>query len=132
MPPDRRPTPASRAFALMAVLACLGCAQGYLVRDSVAPTGCPAETITVSNHTRRDLRHRWTAQCQGRTFYCQQGEGGATCTQQIEETAGAEERCPTTVEAPPPGCQYDTQCRGERICEAGQCVNPSVAPATAP
>lgn len=29
------------------------------------------------------------------------------------------------------GCQYDTQCKGERICAAGQCVDPPAPPAVA-
>jgi hypothetical protein len=32
-----------------------------------------------------------------------------------------------TAVAPPPakGCLYDTQCKGNRICESGNCVNGS-------
>jgi hypothetical protein len=32
---------------------------------------------------------------------------------------------------PPPtpiGCQYDTQCKGDRICTEGKCASPSVSP----
>jgi hypothetical protein len=43
---------------------------------------------------------------------------------------------PPSVHAPsesvigvaPNGCQYDAQCKGDRICKAGQCVEPSPAP----
>jgi hypothetical protein len=27
--------------------------------------------------------------------------------------------------AAPAGCSYDTQCKGDRVCEAGQCVSPA-------
>lgn len=30
------------------------------------------------------------------------------------------------------GCEYDTQCKGDRICEAGICVNPPAAVAPTP
>jgi hypothetical protein len=30
------------------------------------------------------------------------------------------------------GCQYDAQCKGDRICEKGECVAPSSAPVTPP
>ncbi|WP_394831399.1 hypothetical protein LVJ94_33295 [Pendulispora rubella] len=43
------------------------------------------------------------------------------------------------VETPPAqaaavstGCQYDTQCKGERLCVAGRCVEPADAGAPAP
>jgi len=26
------------------------------------------------------------------------------------------------------GCQYDTQCKGDRVCESGQCVAPRTQP----
>jgi hypothetical protein len=29
----------------------------------------------------------------------------------------------------PVGCQYDSQCKGDRICSAGQCVAPAASPA---
>ncbi len=32
----------------------------------------------------------------------------------------------------PLGCQYDTQCKGDRICHEGRCVDPDRAPAPAP
>lgn len=30
------------------------------------------------------------------------------------------------------GCQYDTQCKGDRVCQAGACVSPAPTPAPAP
>jgi hypothetical protein len=35
---------------------------------------------------------------------------------------------PAPANAAPAGCQYDTQCKGDRICRGGQCVSPSGAP----
>jgi PEGA domain len=32
---------------------------------------------------------------------------------------------PAAVPAAPGGCQYDAQCKGDRICRAGQCVAPT-------
>jgi hypothetical protein len=45
---------------------------------------------------------------------------------------------PAAPAAGQPGCQYDTQCKGERVCVSGQCVDPAPnaaapsAPDTAP
>ncbi len=36
---------------------------------------------------------------------------------------------PAAAPSPLPGCQYDAQCKGERICRAGQCVEPTPASA---
>lgn len=34
--------------------------------------------------------------------------------------------------APAPGCRNDTECKGDRICENGQCVSPDVPKQTGP
>lgn len=34
--------------------------------------------------------------------------------------------------APAAGCQYDMQCKGERICQMGQCVSPDAEEAAEP
>jgi hypothetical protein len=39
---------------------------------------------------------------------------------------------PARPVAPAPGCQYDAQCKGERICVRGQCVEPVAPPVVAP
>ncbi len=45
-----------------------------------------------------------------------------------EDTANADARVPAPSvgqASTPTGCQYDTQCKGDRVCEHGQCVDAS-------
>jgi len=51
---------------------------------------------------------------------------GTSPAQPAAATAGTSPEQPTVSAAPESsaGCAYDTQCKGDRICENGKCVNP--------
>lgn len=81
----------------------------------------------------------WTASCRGNTYYCSAVSTGKdseqiSCRQAVVKSSAATAPSAaasgaTSGGAAAPaeaagGCQYDTQCKGERICKAGQCVDP--------
>lgn len=39
---------------------------------------------------------------------------------------------PAASPSPPPGCQFDTQCKGNRVCQSGRCVDPGQGPSVQP
>lgn len=51
----------------------------------------------------------------------------ATVLSRMEQSPPQRTPAPTAA-SPASGCSYDTQCKGDRICEAGRCVDPSPAP----
>jgi hypothetical protein len=62
-----------------------------------------------------------------------------TVLKRVDATARAPQPPPPVVVAPPVageagvgGCQYDTQCKGDRVCMDGKCVSPATPSATAP
>jgi hypothetical protein len=108
---------------LLFALALAGCAAA--LRDqSSGQIGCPSDEIVISNYSAGTLgaMPTWTATCHGRTYYCSSHGGGAQSTSQV---ACKEKASDVTVDQPAAGCQYDTQCKGDRICRAGQCVDKS-------
>jgi len=52
--------------------------------------------------------------------------GLVTCHSAV---AGAEEQTATAATPTPPGCVKDIECKGQRICVAGQCLDPTTSPA---
>lgn len=132
--------------------------------------GCAERDITITEEDTGWAARTWTAECNGKTYFCSaitggQNSGGQVSCKEATETAPvapppapeAVAPAPTPVaptpvapapapapapvapaalpqQSPSPtsgsGCQYDTQCKGDRICERGACVNPhAVAPA---
>lgn len=81
----------------------------------------------------------WVAMCNGKRYVCSAGAG--LCTPEVEEDAEDSEgvddgddvdkstEAPASSEkqAAPVGCQYDNQCKGDRICVNGACVDPKPA-----
>jgi hypothetical protein len=126
------------ASAAMTLAAC----AGQIQRASSGQIGCPSEEITITDKSRGWGSVTWTASCRGNTYYCSAVSTGndteqIACKQAIAKsnapaaesavasaassggaTAPAEAATGTT------GCHYDAQCKGERICKAGQCVDP--------
>lgn len=82
--------------------------------------GCPADEIEIKDHHVGWSAETFTAMCHSKRHYCSRigtGRGAYQIT------------CSPEKESPPPkvaagGCQNDSQCKGDRVCEAGACVNP--------
>jgi hypothetical protein len=126
------------ALAAMALAAC----AGQIQRASSGQIGCPAGEITITDKSRGWSSVTWTASCRGNTYYCSAVSTGKdseqiSCKQAVPKSsdamvpsaaAGAASSGGAAVPADAAGgsggCQYDTQCKGERICKAGQCVDP--------
>jgi len=126
-----------RLSALLTFVLALGACvpmNTRLQRATAGVIGCPAEEIAISNFKRRGGA-TWDAECRGRSYVCSGISGGESIqvacaedasTTVAEPTAGGEVAPPA-----PDGCVYDTQCKGDRICEEGRCVSPP-PPAPAP
>jgi hypothetical protein len=118
------------AVAAMTLAAC----AGQIQRASSGQVGCPAEEITIADKNRSWGSVTWTASCRGNTYYCSAVSTGKDTEQISCKQAVAKDNAPAaqsaassggaTAPADAAGCQYDTQCKGERICKAGQCVDP--------
>lgn len=119
--------------ALLFVALAVGCTS--IAEMSSGHVGCPPEEVVISNKKDKWGSSTWTAQCRGVDWYCTSlaaGEGGAPSISCAREGAGGPPGGASAVPEPAPaatGCQYDTQCKGDRICQAGQCVDVA-APST--
>ena len=132
----------SRALPLVVILSAglSGCAS--LEQLSSGHVGCAPTDITISEEARSVAGHTWTAECNAERYYCSTHGGG-------EGTAPAVACAPASGNAPPietdptqapvmdadadgGGCKYDNQCKLDRICEAGVCVDPPSPPAPEP
>ena len=86
-------------------------------RLTAGAIGCTEDEITLRGAQRivGAGATSWVAECHGREFVCS-ASTSVNCT----------ERQTATKVAPPlvAGCAYDTQCKGDRICRAGACVDP--------
>lgn len=123
-----------RTFLLaVATSLCLGCTT--LADVSSGQTGCSPEEVAVTNKKSTWSASTWTATCRGVTYHCSAHGGGEGSTAQISCTPQPGEATPGGSNASPPepatpaGCGFDTQCKGDRVCEAGKCVSPA-PPAT--
>lgn len=127
------------SFHGLALLSCAFCMGGCLTTAGLtsAHVGCPEHEIQVTNEERGWGTYRWAATCRGRTYHCVQissseGAPHVSCKgepQPAHVAPAQPQRAPAVA-----GCQYDTQCRGERICVGGRCVYPKTqdSPATTP
>lgn len=103
---------------------------------SAGEVGCAPAEIVISNENATFGGRTWSAECNGQLYHCSSHGGGEGSAAQIScapDGGGA----PTTTTPPGganapavTGCQYDTQCKGDRICRDGDCVDP--APAATP
>ena len=122
-----------------------GCAS--LTSVSSGHIGCAERDITITDDEMGWSTRTWTAHCHGRRFYCSahggsKGEQVSCLPAQEGVAATAPRRAASAVPPPEPpasapvvprqpspppegdGCKYDTQCKGDRICRAGSCVDP--------
>lgn len=127
--------------ALVIVLSALtlsGCAA-ELINVTSGEIGCPREEISVRDRHTGWQSGSWTAECRGRTYYCSGTAGSIECqpatADGIASESGALAQTSGADSAPQdaPGCVYDTQCKGDRVCAQGSCVAPdSVSSVLAP
>lgn len=112
-----------------------GCGLAYLTSREV---DCSPSEIQISNEQRNWFggRRSWTAVCRGVTYRCTSRTTTSTGSTSTSATATAvaciaQPVAVSPVSAPfraPTGCSYDTQCKGNRVCHRGECVNPGRAP----
>jgi hypothetical protein len=107
--------------ACLSVLVVLGCTNS-LRGPSSGQIGCPPDQITISNDRVGWDRTTWKAECNGRAYYCTRvssGNKGETQTNCTEENSA-----PASKPVTGGGCGTDAECKGDRICVDGACVNP--------
>jgi len=96
-----------------------------LAEESAGQVGCPPDQIAISDKREGAITMTWKAKCGGKSYFCTFGEP-TSCTPE----GGAATPSPAAPVAG--GCQYDTQCKSDRICEEGRCVAPSTPASASP
>jgi hypothetical protein len=100
-----------------------------LQQASAGEVGCPANEITISNHETGWNTSTWLASCRGKDFVCSSVSGQKSVQVSCNPAVAQPDATATAVAASggetsaASGCQYDTQCKGDRVCRAGQCVD---------
>ena len=106
----------------------------------------PEHDIVISDDSSGWGSRTWTAECRGKKFFCTAVATGnnteqVNCKEAVGDEKGAAPAAPTAsaaapaassqgAAAPAHGCQFDTQCKGDRVCVKGEGVDP--APTTPP
>jgi hypothetical protein len=85
--------------------------------------------ITIINDSPGLNSRSWTALCNGKVYFCSgvpAGQSGmnVSCKERADHEARASGPAPAPAQGEQGGCQFDTQCKGDRVCQAGQCVEP--------
>jgi hypothetical protein len=113
-----RPFSALRRFACIPLLVGIaGCAS---LQDATSgQIGCAASDIKITNDASGWNTRTWTAQCHGHTYYCSAIRDKVDCKKPDEETT-TNDSDRTTDES---GCHFDAQCKGDRVCRNGDCVD---------
>jgi hypothetical protein len=113
-----------------------GC--GSLESVSSGQIGCAEEDITITNDEGGIGTRTWVATCHRRKFFCSALAGNETSNVSCKEAVRDERRSEFSGgemirrrQAPPvepavSGCQYDTQCKGDRVCDDGECIRPRI------
>lgn len=127
------------AAGLLAVGVCstVGCAS--LQSASSGQIGCAEKDIVIKDDQMGWNTRTWTAECHGKRFYCSAVQTGKeqsqiSCKEEpaAAAVASAPQPQPTVPAAPTPppaeGCKFDTQCKGDRVCQKGECVDPVKTP----
>lgn len=110
---------------VLGLLALLATGCNPLPAWTSGQVGCAEEQIVITRDEMGFAGRTWTAVCRGKTFYCTSVNSGPQGAMQVSCKEEAQSAAPPPS-APPTatGCQYDTQCKGDRICKEGQCVDP--------
>jgi len=100
----------------LALVFVFGCAN--LKSITSGQIGCSPEDIRITEEEAGQTSKNWVAECRGKRFHCTEASAGHTiqfyCTEEISVTNAVSEQ----------GCQFDTQCKGDRICEDEKCISP--------
>jgi hypothetical protein len=111
------------------LLASAGCTPAQLKMSAIkrrAPTDLSCSNIEVRQLSSTayvargcDTEITYTCRCAGYYGYsCMSTVCSPDLVHSADTSGGAREQ-------PAAGCQYDTQCKGERVCRASQCVDPA-------
>jgi len=111
-----------RFSALLAAALGASACSGALASFSSGQIGCPSNEIVISDDQGGWGVREWTAQCRDRTYYCSAHGGGSHSSAQVSCRENSDSAATAA-----PGCTADVQCKGDRICRAGQCVDPVAA-----
>jgi hypothetical protein len=99
----------------------LGCTS--LANVTSGQIGCAESDIAISDEDSGLNSETWTATCHGKTYFCSWHKGGINSNQVVCKEADNEVIPPAPRPKAPSGCQYDTQCKGDRVCSGGTCVD---------
>jgi hypothetical protein len=108
-------------------LSLLGACGGSVVGPTSGQIGCAEKDITITDDEMGWSSRTWKAECHGKTYFCsahQSAEHGAQVSCKEANTKIADSEPKGKKEAAKSGCEYDTQCKGDRICSKGACVDP--------
>ena len=115
------------AFVIVLAVMSPGCTT--LASVTSGHIGCPEEEIRIYNDRQSWGSRSWSARCRGRVYHCIGISGGkygaphVSCKPEPGSTTGG--LAPTLRRPSRGGCQYDNQCKGDRICQDGRCVYPN-------
>mgnify|MGYP001143672087 CR=1 FL=1 len=110
-------------LTLVCVLAIAGAGCVNLQTITAGHIGCPESEIQIFNDSATYGTRSWSARCRGRVYHCV----GITASEGAPHISCKQEPGSGNAHAAAPargGCQYDAQCKGDRICESGRCVYP--------
>ena len=111
-----------------------------LLGPTAVKVGCYESEVQISGEAGTWDKRTWTAVCRGKTWDCSGTEppGGGQLSEigckMRDGVAGAASGATPAGPAAPAGggCLYDNQCKGERVCSKGVCVEPPNAATPAP
>ena len=96
--------------------------------------GCAEEDIVITNDEHGVGARTWVATCHGKSYFCTAtSQHEISCKQAVgdeprNEVSGGElvrrREAPRPVAPAVSGCQFDTQCKEDRVCEDGKCISP--------
>lgn len=122
-----------RAFWIAVAIIAIGTSGCASLRSATSgQVGCAEDEIAITKYNASLGSRTWTAECRGKRFYCSVVETGAqqsqvSCREEVSSTVSAEVPAPARSNPPPSGaagCQYDTQCKGDRVCVDSKCQDP--------
>jgi len=111
------------AAVLFGSLAAIGCAN--LHAASSGQIGCAENEIVITDDSWDLTSRTWVAECHGRRFFCSAiGTGDKQTQVNCKEDAADSDAPARPSRRSSRGCEYDTQCKGDRVCVEHECVFP--------
>jgi hypothetical protein len=119
-----------RFWLATAVVVCggaLACGANLKAASS-GQIGCAEADITITDDSTGWSSRTWTAECHGKRFFCSAIQTGknqnqVNCEEEADQVVDSR-AAPPAAASTANGCQYDTQCKGDRVCVNGACVAP--------